>query len=187
MNTKHSLLGQLLIASPQMDDPRFVNAVILICHHDETSAMGLIINHKADGMDLDELSKQLGTGTPRFGGDTPVHYGGPVEPSRGMVLHSSDHVLPETVMVSNEVAMTANIRIISEITNGYGPSEFIIALGHASWAAGQLENELKSNAWIIMPYAHDLVFSCLNRDQWQDCYSRLGIATEHMSSSVGHA
>ncbi len=184
---KHALTGQLLIASPQMDDPRFANSVILICEHDADSAMGLIINQKTDDLDLDELATQLDIGTPKCNGDVPIHYGGPVEKSRGTVLHSTDHMIPETVTIGHVAAMTANIRIISEIAGGQGPSEFIIALGHAGWSAGQLEREIKDNCWITMPYAHDLVFSCLSRNQWQDCYSRLGIATEHMSASIGHA
>lgn len=182
-----SFTGQLLIASPQMDDARFRNTVILICEHDDSSAMGLVINQRADGLDLGELSRQLGIGEPRFHGETPVHVGGPVETSRGMVLHSVDHVLPETIVVANVAALTSNIKIISEIANGHGPNEFIVALGHASWSAGQLEKELKSNSWITMPYAHDLVFGRPGRNRWLDCYSRLGIATEHMSASVGHA
>ena len=182
------LTGQLLIATPQMADSRFANAVIVICRHDASSTMGLIINKKAkSGLTLQELVEQLKLGEPQVAGDTPIYQGGPVEVTRGMVLHSSDHLLTDSVMLGNEVAMTANIRIISEIINGGGPAEYIITLGHASWAEGQLENELKSNSWLTMPYVHDLVFHCLNRNQWQDCYTHLGIATEHMPASVGHA
>ena len=184
---KNALTGQLLIASPQIDDSRFANSVILICKHDSDQAMGLIINQKVNNLDLDALTSQLDIGTPLFNGDVPIHYGGPVEKSRGIVLHSKDHMIPESIIIGDVAAMTANIRIISEIAEGHGPSEFIIALGHAGWTAGQLEKEIKDNCWITMPYAHDLVFSCLSRNQWQDCYSRLGIATEHMSSSIGHA
>ena len=181
------LSGQILIAAPQMDDPRFHNTVLLICRHDASSAMGFILNKQAEGLSLNDLAEQVGLGTPRFCGDTPVHYGGPVETSRGMVLHSPDHVLPESEMVGDVAAITTNVRIISEIANGCGPNDFIIALGHAGWSAGQLEQELKGSCWITMPYVEDLVFGCLSDNLWSDCYNRLGIATEHISSSVGHA
>ncbi len=181
------LTGQLLIAMPQMDDSRFQHTVLLVCQHDSNSAMGVVLNQHRDGIMMDDLSEQVGIGTPRFNRDEPIYYGGPVEQSRGIVVHSSDHILPDSVIISADMAMTSNIKILSEIANGIGPTQFIIALGHASWTAGQLDQELRDNIWLTMPYDADLIFANKADDIWGECFSSLGIARGHLSISAGHA
>ena len=181
------LTGQLLIAMPQMDDTRFQNTVVLICQHDNSSAMGVILNQERDGLHLDELTEQVGIGTPRFNSDEPIYHGGPVEQSRGVVIHSSDHILPDSIIISADIALTTNIKILSEISNGIGPNQYIVALGHASWCEGQLEQELRENVWLTMPYDADLIFDNNSQDIWGACFNRLGISRGHLSASVGHA
>ena len=181
------LTGQFLIAMPQMDDSRFRNAVIFMCSHDENAAMGVVINHTIDGLHLDGLAEQIGIGTPRFQGETPVFNGGPVEQSRGMVIHSSEHVLPDSISITNRMAMTSNIKIINEIANGHGPRDFLVILGHASWSGGQLEKEIRNNVWLTMPFQRDLLFSDKADTIWHSCYARLGISALHISPVCGHA
>ena len=181
------LAGQMLVAMPQMDDQRFRSTVLLICKHDSESAMGLVINRTMDNLQLDQMAEQIGVGTPRFFGDTPIHYGGPVEQSRGTVLHSADHVLPGSVSINDRVAMTSNVKIISEITNGCGPTDFIITLGHASWSPGQLERELRSNFWLTMPFEKDIIFSQEMESTWTACYKRLGASAASISPHSGNA
>ncbi|MCE2516288.1 MAG: YqgE/AlgH family protein [Alphaproteobacteria bacterium] len=181
------LNGQLLIAMPQMDDKRFQNTVLLICSHDSTQAMGVVLNQRHNDLELSELAQQVGIGEPRFNANEPIHIGGPVEPSRGIVVHSSEHVLPDTTPINHDMAMTANIKVLSEIINGVGPNDFIIALGHASWTAGQLEKELRDNIWLTMPYESDLIFDHSPEEIWGACFTRLGISAGHLSTTAGHA
>jgi putative transcriptional regulator len=181
------LTGQLLIAMPQMDDTRFRHTVLLVCQHDDKSAMGVILNLRRDNVQLGDLSEQLGIGVPRFNSDEPIYNGGPVEQTRGVVVHSSDHMLPDSVSITNDMAMTSNIKILSEIANGIGPNQFIIALGHASWSAGQLDRELRDNIWLTMPYDADLIFANRSDDIWGACFSSLGISRGHLSTNAGHA
>ncbi|MGC6484520.1 MAG: YqgE/AlgH family protein [Candidatus Puniceispirillales bacterium] len=183
----HFLTGQFLIAMPQMDDPRFSNTVIFICSHDEDAAMGVVINQAMEDLYLDSLAEQIGIGTPRFWGDTPVFNGGPMEQSRGLVIHSSDHMLPDSITINDRMAMTSNIKIINEIANGYGPQDFIVALGHASWTSGQLEREIRNNVWLTLPFQQDLIFNDRIDQTWMNCFSRLGISTSQMSPYYGHA
>ena len=181
------LAGQMLIAMPQMDDARFRNTVLLICQHDQSSAMGLVINRPMDNLHLNQMAEQIGVGTPRFFGDTPIYNGGPVEQSRGMVLHSSEHVLPGSITINERIAMTSNIKIISEISNGCGPAEFIITLGHASWSAGQLERELRGNIWLTMPFEKDIIFGEEMESTWNSCFNRLGASAASVSPYCGNA
>ena len=181
------LTGQLLVAMPQMDDKRFRQTVLLICSHDENAAMGVIVNQPREDLHLSDLAEQLGIGTPRFNALDPIYNGGPMEQSRGIVIHSSEHMLPDSLTITPEMGMTSNIKILSEIANGYGPSDYLIALGHASWTSGQLERELHDNVWLTMPYEADLVFDQQVNEIWSSCFSRLGIATAHLSPVAGNA
>ena len=104
--------------------------------------MGVVINHRSDQLDIAQLCETLEIGTPRFHGDQPIHIGGPVDGSRGFVLHSQDHMQPESVAVTHEIGLTSSVNILRDITNGIGPVHSIISLGYAGWHAGQLEREL---------------------------------------------
>jgi putative transcriptional regulator len=175
-----SLQGHLLIAHPQIDDGRFAKAVIVMCQHDDQSAMGVVINHRAARMNLGKLYETLDIGAPRFCADQPVHIGGPVESNRGFVLHTQDHMLPESLSVTH-------IEILRDITNGIGPTHSIVSLGCAGWHAGQLESELAANVWLSMPATSNLVFCDSTHDIWKDAYGKLGVDPAHFVSDTGRA
>ena len=182
-----SLQGQLLIASPHIDDGRFRHSVIMICQHDQSSAMGVVINHQSQVLDITQLCKTLKMGTPRFHGDQLVHIGGPVEGSRGFVIHSQDHMRPESVAVTHEIGLTSSVNILRDITNGIGPLHSIISLGYAGWHAGQLEQELSASVWLNLPASIDLLFDVETNDLWDEAYATLGIDPAHYSSGSGNA
>ena len=181
------LQGHLLIAHPQIDDGRFARAVIVICQHDDQSAMGVVINHRAARMNLGKLYETLDIGAPRFCADQPVHIGGPVESNRGFVLHTQDHMLPESLSVTHDIGLTSSIDILRDITNGTGPTHSIVSLGCAGWHAGQLESELAANVWLSMPANSDLVFRDVTHDIWKDAYDMLGVDPAHFVSDTGRA
>ena len=182
-----SLQGQLLIASPHMEDPRFKHSVILMCQHDDSAAMGVVINRRSSQINLSQLCKTLEMGTPRFCGDQPVFIGGPVENGRGFVLHSQDHMRPESVAVTHEIGLTSSVKFLRDITDGTGPAQSIVSLGYAGWSAGQLETELTENAWLHLPSTSDLVFDPHVDDIWHKAYARLGVNPGHYVNRPGSA
>ena len=182
-----SLQGQLLIACPHIDDSRFQRSVIMMCQHDQSSAMGVVINHRSDGLDIAQLCKTLEMGTPRFHGDQPVHIGGPVDGNRGFVIHSQDHMQPESVALTDEIGLTSSVDILRDITNGIGPVHSIISLGYAGWHAGQLERELSANIWLNLPASSDLLFTVETEDLWDKAYAALGIDPARYASAAGTA
>ncbi len=151
-----SLQGHLLVASPHIGDERFDKTVILMCHHDPDSAMGLVINKTASRLNLGDLYEKLDIGAARFCASNPVHIGGPVDGNRGFVLHSQDHMLPESMEVTHEIGLTASIDILRDITEGVGPAQSIVSLGCAGWSAGQLDREMAENVWISLPPRRNL-------------------------------
>src|SRR5437667_7670446 len=101
----NSLTGQLLIAMPQMMDPRFARSVVYICAHSEDEgAMGLVINKLLASLTMDELLTHLKLEPDRRNRQQPVHFGGPVEPGRGFVLHTPDYREDATLLVADGFA-----------------------------------------------------------------------------------
>src|SRR5215469_7014989 len=103
-----SLTGQLLVAMPQMTDPRFARSVVYICAHSgEAGAMGLVINKLLGSLTMSELFAQLEISPSGAVGSRPVHFGGPVEAGRGFVLHSADYNEEATLAVDDKISLTA--------------------------------------------------------------------------------
>ena len=182
-----SLQGQLLLASPHIGDERFEKSVILMCHHDSSSAMGLIINKRTSSLNLGDLYEKLDIGAPRFCAGNPVHIGGPVDSNRGFVLHSQDHMLPDSIQVTHDIGLTASIDILRDITEGIGPAQSIVSLGCAGWGAGQLDQEISENVWLNLPASAPLVFDYGRDTLWEQGFATLGIDPGFFAGTAGSA
>ena len=182
------LTGQLLIAMPQMSDPRFRRSVVYICSQSHRGAMGLIVNKPMPQLSFIDLLEQLEIKTERLRGTLPIHYGGPVETGHGFVLHSMDYTLPDaTLKVSNGVGLTATIDVLKAVARGSGPSHAFLALGYAGWTAGQLEGEIRANGWLHCEADEELVFGSEIEHKWERALSKLGIDAGMLSGSAGTA
>lgn len=179
--------GHLLVAMPQMPDPRFARSVVYLCAHTSDGAMGLIVNKLIESLSFPDLLRQLGIESP---GDTEairVHFGGPVEAARGFVLHSTDYVHDATMVVDDQFALTATIDVLKAIAKGAGPRRSLLALGYAGWAPGQLDQEIQSNGWLTVPASADLVFGTDIDHIWQHAIECIGVDLGKLSSNAGHA
>ena len=167
-----TLAGQLLVARDELRDPRFVRSVIYVVHHDSTGAMGLIINRPIGEAPLSELLEQAGLEGMGVKGKIRVHFGGPVEPRQGFVLHTADYNIEGTEVVKDGIAVTARPEILRAIGAGTGPRQSLFALGYAGWAPGQLEAEIKAGAWEIVPVDEALVFDESADTKWDRAMAR---------------
>jgi len=186
-STAASLQGQFLLASPHIDDSRFQHSVIMMCQHDQSAAMGVVINRKTDQLDLARLCETLEMEAPRFHGDQPVYIGGPVDGTRGFVLHSQDHMRPESVAVTHDIGLTSSVNILRDIISGTGPQHSIVSLGYAGWHPGQLEQEMAANIWLNLPASSHLLFCTKSDDIWDKAYAMLGVDPAHYVSDTGNA
>jgi putative transcriptional regulator len=182
-----SLAGQLLVAMPQMADPRFARSVVYLCAHSADGAMGLVINRLIDSLTFDSLLEQIGVERTPAGGSMPIHFGGPVESSRGFVLHTTDYLQDSSLVIENDIALTATVDVLKAIAHGDGPRRRVLALGYAGWAPGQLDAEIQANGWLLVPADLDLVFDLDNDAKWQRAIAKLGIDVSLLSSEAGHA
>ena len=181
------LTGQLLVAMPQMLDERFVKTVIYMCAHTEDGAMGLVVNKILEDIDFPDLLDQLDL-SPSSGGDNiRVHFGGPVESGRGFVLHSSDYHQEATMVIDEQIAVTATTDILRDITEGDGPQSSLLALGYAGWGPGQLDSEIQDNGWLSVDADPGLIFGAEPDKVWQGALAKIGIDVSMLSGDAGHA
>ncbi len=185
-DTMSSLRNHFLIAMPSLNDSIFSHTITYVCEHDESGAMGLVINQPL-GVEMDEIYRQLECSDEQRA-DTPVLCGGPVQPERGFILHpASNHDWESSLQVSGDVSLTASRDIIDAIANGTGPQQFLIALGYAGWAPGQLEDEIANNAWLTLPADSALMFDTPIEQRWSAISRQLGIDLNLISGTAGHA
>lgn len=185
--------GQFLIAMPGMKDDRFARSVIYICAHSEDGAMGLIIN-QAQQMLFPDLLVQLGLldekeaiRLPDSARNFLIRNGGPVDRSRGFVLHSGDYRVESSLPVQNDICLTATIDILRAISKGRGPRQALMALGYSGWGAGQLEREIAENGWLTCPAATDFIFDTDVDRKYDRLMAALGIDPMRLSHVAGHA
>lgn len=183
-----SLTGQLLVAMPQMTDSRFARSVVYVCAHSGSAgAMGLVVNKLLASLTMDELFTHLKLEPSAIGRARPVHFGGPVEPGRGFVLHSADYREDATLIVGGEFAITATLDILRAIGKGEGPRRSLLALGYAGWAPGQLDAEMQANGWLSVSADADLVFDDDFDAKWSRALAKLGVDLTALSTDAGHA
>lgn len=168
-----TLVGRFLVAAPSMPDGRFQKTVVFICKHDDEGALGIIVNNKVEDLPLGQVYKQLGIEVPKIANIQPVLFGGPVETSRGLVLHSADYKRGETLLIEGGMALTASLEILKDMASGSGPKQAWLALGHSGWSPGQLDHELQDNAWLVVDADAALVFDTDLDAKWQHALDRL--------------
>jgi len=181
-----SLTGQLLVAMPTMGDPRFERAVIYVCAHNDEGAMGLIVNKLVDALSFGELLDQVGIDSEDAREDVKIHFGGPVETSRGFVLHSADYLQDGSMRVSETTALTATLDVLRDIAGHRGPRRHLLALGYAGWGPGQLDQEIQANGWLNVESDEDLIFAA-SEDKWERAIGKLGFDPSSLSGHAGHA
>ena len=182
------LQGRILIAMPNIGDPRFDRTILLICSHDAEHAMGIVLNRPLDGLSVPGLLNRLGLkaeGVP----ESPVLFGGPVERERGYVLHSDDYVASgSTVDVADGVALTDTREVLDALGDvARRPRRALLALGYAGWGAGQLESELRQGAWLTCEPDEELLFGEDHAAKWIGALATIGVSPEHLSSHGGRA
>lgn len=178
------LTNHFLIATPWLADPRFGGSLTYICEHSDEGAMGLTINHPMD-LDLGDLLSQLSLeGEPPH---APVYQGGPVQPERGFVLHRPVGHWQSSLALTDTLALSTSRDILSAIAVGEGPADFLMLLGYAGWAPGQLEEELSGDAWLTCPADESILFEREPAQRLNAALRKLGVSPGHLSGGVGHA
>ena len=182
-----NLTGHFLIAMPAMKDPRFAKSVTYICEHNETGAMGVVINRPID-LNLEALFAQLNLNISELPlAKVPTQLGGPVQPERGFILHQPAGDWDCTIAVNGNTAVTTSKDILEAVANGTGPETILVALGFAGWSPGQLEDEISQNAWLTVEAKDAIIFDIPNEQKLDAAMHLLGIDLAMLSEVAGHA
>ena len=177
----------MLIAMPAMADPRFSRSVIYMCAHSEQGAMGLVVNRPLERPSFPDLLQQLQVAPLPPARSLALCAGGPVDNGRGFVLHTTDWTSDSTLRVNDDLALTASLDILQAIAGGGGPRQGVLALGHAGWGPGQLDQEMQQNAWLSAPADMALLFDTAHDTKWRRAMASLRIDPLLLSSAAGHA
>jgi putative transcriptional regulator len=161
------LTGRLLVATPKMVDPTFGQSVIYLVAHDDKGSLGVIVNEPVKEISYGELFDLMQQPRRDLAGKVTVHFGGPVEPRVGFVLHTKDFMLAQHELTAGDMAVTTDPEMLAAIAGGHGPAKYIVSLGYAGWGPGQLEMEMQQGAWLVVPSDPDLIFAPDPQQIWQ--------------------
>jgi putative transcriptional regulator len=182
-----SFTNHLLIAMPALADPNFSQAVTLICEHTDKGALGIVLNKPLPMRLSDVLTQMQLQPSSDDIASQPVLRGGPVHTDRGFVLHRPGGEWDHTHKVSDSIQVTTSRDILAAMARGDAPGNAFIALGYAGWDSGQLEREMKDNAWLSMPVDASVVFDLPFEERWLAAWRLLGINVDNLSRDPGHA
>ena len=181
-----SLAGKFLISSPYaFSSDVFNKSLIYVMSHNENGAIGLIVNRLAQTLPANAVLKLFKDDNNHSELSMPVYVGGPVEPERGFVLHTPEYNKNLLMDLSGDLAVSSNIEILRDIAHGAGPQHSLLVLGYTGWSAGQLEDELGKNMWIVSHSSSDIIFSD-SEDKWDVALSKIGINNASFSPHAGH-
>ena len=182
-----NLTNHFLIAMPNMADPYFARSLTYICEHDEKGALGVVVNRPIEmtlGALFERLSLPLSS---QILVNAPVYFGGPVQTDRGFVLHQPLGQWQSTLSVGDAVGLTFSKDILEAVGQGGGPERMLVTLGYSGWAAGQLENEIKQNAWLTVEAKDGIIFDTPIEERLPAAMKLLGIDFARLSEEAGHA
>lgn len=181
------LHNQFLLAMPTLQDPNFHRTLTYVCEHSEHGAMGLVVNRPM-ALTVGEVLQHLDIEPQHTGiAQQPVHYGGPVEPERGFIIHSPVGQWDGTLVLSESLGVTTSRDILEAMARGEGPEKALVTLGYSGWGAGQLEDEVVRNSWLTCPASADILFDIPAEERLATAAARLGIDLDLLSSDAGHA
>lgn len=182
-----TLSNQLLVALPALHDPHFARSVALVCQHDADGAMGVVVN-RASEYTLGEVLQQMGIESDSESLQSQIVLaGGPVHPERGFVLHDGDREWDSTLSVGDGLYLTTSRDVLEALARGDGPTQAVVALGCAGWGAGQLEQELVEDSWLMVPAGLDVLFEVPLEQRWQAAAGSIVVDLVNFAGHSGHA
>jgi putative transcriptional regulator len=177
-----SVAPALLLSMPQLDDPNFRRSVVLLCQHTADGAWGLILNRPTG-----TAAAQAVRLDPPVTADNGLELwvGGPVEPERGCLLLGEDPHDVEAVQICHGIYISGSAALLRQLLEGGRPEKTRLLMGYAGWGPGQLDEELRGSAWLIMQIEQDLIFDVPASDMWETAIRRLGAEPGTLQMSPG--
>jgi len=190
MTSEHStgLANHFLISTSKLNDGIFGQSIIYVCEHNQQGTMGLKINHSLP-LKLEDMFSQLKISCHEdVSQNTLLLDGGPVNVQQGFIVHDTKQEEWESCLeVTQNLFVTTSKDILHAIAEERLEGKFIVVLGYSGWSPGQLENELKDNAWMTIPASQETIFNDDKGTIWQHCVDQLGFDLNQLSNTTGNA
>ncbi|NND91499.1 MAG: YqgE/AlgH family protein [Granulosicoccus sp.] len=182
-----NLTHHFLLSMPQMHDSDFRDSVVYILDHGDHGAFGVIINQEL-GMTLSGVFAQMAIHcNDETVNEQGILRGGPVDEGHGLVLHAPGPQFESTRDFEGGVSLSTSRDILEALARGDTPHEYLVLLGHAGWAPGQLEMEIANNAWLTSAADTQTIFLTPLAQRRQAVGNLLGIDLAQMVGHSGHA
>jgi putative transcriptional regulator len=179
-----SLAPSLLLAMPDLADPNFRRAVVLLVHHGDDGTVGLVLNRTTEVLAAD-LCETLDI---PWRGDAGrrVHWGGPVQPNTGWVVAGGGALegAADATRFANGLHFAGSLEALQRVAAD-PPDQLRLFLGYSGWGPGQLEEELTRGAWVVAPFSSDAIFDIGAEDLWDHAWDLLGIDPATVVSTPG--
>jgi putative transcriptional regulator len=179
--------GQILTAAPILHGTSLEGTVFLICSHTAQGTMALQLNLPAENPTFENLLDHYDIPRHRLAGKVEVMTGGPVEPSRGLVIHSGDWISMDSARLSEGIHMSASLDVLRALGAGTGPGKAVLFLGRAQWAPGNLEKEVCSGAWINVRPSGPIIFGMDHSAKWAKSLLSMHVDPARLSAVTGRA
>ncbi len=166
--------GKFILAVPGLPDPNFAQSVTCICEHNETGALGIIINKLHPLLTGRELFEDIGIEHNEGVDKIKIHLGGPVQPNGVFVLHGPPFDWLDCLKITPELGLSNSKDILEAIAQQKGPESFVVVLGCAGWGPFQLDNELLENAWLSCNISEEIVFANDIGLKWEKAMMLIG-------------
>jgi len=186
-NQPSSLKGQFLTSMPSLMDPNFYQTVTCICEYGEAGTVGIVVNRVHPSLSGKDIFEELGIAYEPGAESIPIHIGGPVHIGEIFMLHGPPFDWEGCLSITSSLAMSNTKDLLLAVAMGRGPKSYIIALGCAGWASGQLEAEIRENAWLICPVYEDIIFDVAVEERWEATMNKMGIDPAKLLDTAGHA
>jgi putative transcriptional regulator len=182
------LIGELLVATPALNQTIYARSVIFLCEHHEQGSVGLMINRPTSFF-LSYIFEQLNIESDQSTSKKlPLLFGGPIQPERGFVLHSpKGQWRSSLVLKQQDVTLTTSNDIIRAFGDNSGPKDAIIALGYSAWESKQLEEEIIKNYWLVCPFKKEILYETPYAERWSNAGHMLGVNIEDFTFGEGNA
>tara|TARA_A100001015_G_scaffold294005_1_gene371281 strand:+ start:923 stop:1492 length:570 start_codon:yes stop_codon:yes gene_type:complete len=187
-----NLTGKCLLATPQLANSNFKEAVVFIIEDNTDGSMGIVINKISDCQTKDFFkSLKVKASILKSEQKKPIiHCGGPIEQEHGFIIHSTceQDLWQTTIHKSSNIGVTVSKDIIKSIANGSGPKDYFISLGCAGWEPGQLQEEINDNLWLLAPFNSEILFNTPVKSRYEKTAQSIGIKKiSLLTTEVGHA
>jgi putative transcriptional regulator len=207
----HSIkTGDILISSPMNQNMIFAKSVIFILSADKDAIFGVIVNKALNSIKIDDIIKSIQDKYTLFEDSDleennlnlnhslqlPIYFGGPVNQSRGIILHSSEYKNALSISLIPKISLSTSTQIFVDIIKGKGPIDKMLMFGYASWNMHQITEEIKRNDWVILFHDSleqhsndiaDLLFKEQDSYKWNKALKLAGINLQNYSNTTGNA